>query len=187
MTLYTGSGCIPRHEYVFVDRAFLTAGAETGWERAVWFGLRAVRGRMWGLHVMLECGAVFRDLPPHAISWTDDEPGTPWEPQQAQLWDCYGEQFSTLVYDYLDGLDAVARIDGQDYEGAYLFTAAPLFDPYTRAPDQAKEFKFIRLENGRLTIQPTNRVLFRDKSFTDRDWPQWPANLRSDATIWQCE
>jgi len=33
------------------------------------------------------------------------------------------------------------------------------------SPDQDKTFFWIRLDNNRLTIQPTNRVVFRDSSF----------------------
>lgn len=191
MTLFTGSGSIPRHQYVFVDRSFLTNGQQSGWERAVWFGLHAVRGRTWGLQVMLESGAVFRELPPHAISWVDSwldgDAGMAWTPQHAQVWDCYGAQFSTLVYDYLDGLECLARVQHQDLPGEYLFTVVPLLDPFTHAPDQSKEFMFLRLDNGRLTIQPTNRVVFRDKSFVQADWPTWPTHLRSSAQVYQCE
>jgi hypothetical protein len=69
--------------------------------------------------------------------------------------------------------------------GTYLFTAVPLNDAYTRDPSQSKEFMFIQTEQGRLTIQPTNRVLFVDKSFTvDQGWP---TNLKTSDVIWYSE
>lgn len=179
MTLFTGSGSLPRHLYVKVDGAFL--GLDTS-QDAVWFGLHAHPGRAWGCTVMLESGAVYRNLPPHALVF--GHAMVPWTLRQAQLWDCYGDQFSLHAYDYLDGLSAVARIDGQDVPCAYLFTAIPIGDPYTDEPEQGKEFMFLRTAGGRLTIQPTNRVLFRDKSFTrDTGWPR----LRLSSAVWSCE
>jgi hypothetical protein len=43
---------------------------------------------------------------------------------------------------------------------------------------------FIKLENGRLTIQPTDRVLFHDLSFVT---PEWPTNLKTTTEIYSCE
>lgn len=160
--LYTASGSLPRHLYVFVDGRFM--GCD-GWHSAVWFGLHAHPGRMWGCTVMLECGAVYRNLPPHALAWTREPPE--WMPEQAQIWDCYGHNFSTHIYSYLDGLDAWARIDGKDVPCSYLFTAVPIGDAFTHEPEQEKEFMFLKTDHGRLTIQPTNRCRFIESSFTD--------------------
>jgi hypothetical protein len=167
--LFTASGSIPKHQYVYVDGQFV--GME-GRVSAVWFGLHAHPGRAWGCTVMLHSGAVYRNLPPNAIAFCEDAPE--WTIKQAQLWDCYGSQFSVLVYDFLDSLDAVARINGEDVLCEYLFTAVPVGDAYTSEPSQDKEFMFLQTRDGRLTIQPTNRVLFVDSSFTDKD-PVWPS------------
>jgi hypothetical protein len=68
--------------------------------------------------------------------------------------------------------------------GDYLFTVAPLNDGFSESPDQAKEFCFIRLDNGRLTIQPTNRVVFEDRSFTTGE----PVpKLKLQTETWSCE
>ena len=181
MTLYTASGSLPRHQYVRVEGSFV--GAD-GWLDAVWFGLHSHPGRAWGCTVMLECGAVYRNLPPHALAWGDDDP-PPWTIKQAQLWDCYGAQFSTHVYTYLDGLDAVAKICGEDVECGYLFTAIPVADAYTAEPSQEKEFMFLKTHAGRLTIQPTNRVRFIEASFTDAS-ATWPA-LEVTRQAYHCE
>jgi len=176
---------LPEHQYVWVDRSFIRRGG-TGFEKAVWFGLRAHFGRAWCCHVMLECGAVYRDLPPHALAFSDTPEA--WDVDQSQRWNVYGTGFSLLVYDYLRSADCIARLsDGQKVEGTYLFTAVPEGDAYSQSPDQAKEFMFIRLENGRLTIQPTNTVLFRDASFTRQpNWPapEWPKDLKPNYGIY---
>ena len=181
MTLFTASGSLPRHQYVSVSGAFLGYDADE-WLPAVWFGLHSHPGRAWGCTVLLECGAVYRDLPPHALAFCDDPP--PWTIKDAQTWDCYGSQFSLHIYDYLDGLDAIVRAADDELAADYLFTAIPVGDAYTHAPAQAKEFMFMRTQHGRLTIQPTNRVLFRDASFTTKlEWRK----LRRSETVYSCE
>ena len=181
MTLFTASGSLPRHHYVSVNGAFLGCDADE-WLPAVWFGLHSHPGRAWGCTVLLECGAVYRDLPPHALAFCSDPP--PWTIKDAQTWDCYGSQFSLHIYDYLDGLTAIVRAADAELGAEYMFTAIPVGDAYTHAPAQAKEFMFLRTHCGRLTIQPTNRVLFRDKSFTTV--PRW-LPLRRSESVYSCE
>jgi hypothetical protein len=181
MTLFTASGSLPRHQYVSVCGAFIGFGADE-WFPAVWFGLHSHPGRAWGCTVLLESGAVYRDLPPHALAFCSDP--DPWTIKDAQQWDCYSSQFSLHTYDYLDGLTAIVRAADAELGAEYLFTAIPVGDAYTHAPAQAKEFMFLRTDGGRLTIQPTNRVLFRDKSFTTV--PRW-LPLRRSESVYSCE
>lgn len=182
--IYSQSGQLPHHRYLFVDSGFVSKTPGTRIP-AVWFGLVSIPSRMWGCTVMLDCGAVYRCLPPHALAFSNDaEPD--WETQQAQRWDCYGSDFSTLEYTYLRGLQVEALVGkaNDHITGEYLFTAAPIGDGFSRHPGQAKEFMFIELENGRLTIQPTDRVLFHETSFAT---PRWPTDLKRLETIWSCE
>jgi hypothetical protein len=180
-----GSGSLPTHQYVCVDGSFI--GLKR-WEPAVWFGLHAHPARAWGCTVMLKSGAVYRNLPPNAIAWALPKPGQSyvkaWSLKHAQLWNCYGAEFSLHEYDYLSGLGVCVRVCGEDIKGEYLFTAIPLKDAYTAQPEQDKEFMFIKTENGRLTIQPTNRVKFIDPSFTvDTGWPKLTVSNR----VYNCE
>jgi hypothetical protein len=130
---------------------------------------------------MLECGAFYRGLPPHAIAFSATPDCTDWTLSQAQVWDCYGTDFALLIYDYLDGL----RVRIKDGEaGEYLFTAVPQGDAYTNDPSQGKEFMFIRTDHDRLAIVPTNDLLFEERSFTvDQGWPR----LKRSSDVWSCE
>ena len=133
---------------------------------------------------MLESGAVYRNIPPHAISFCEEN-STPWTIEQSQLWDCYGYHWSAVEYIYLKGLSCKAFVKEQGFIGTYLFTVAPVLDGFSAAPEQSKEFKFIELDNGRLTIQPTNKVLFIDKSFTDEKNKNLDLKLQKE--IYCCE
>lgn len=178
-------GELPRHLYVWVDTQF-THAKPIGFVPAVWFSLVSYHGRMWGCTVLLESGAIYRNLPPHALAF-DKAPEPVWTAQDAQTWDCYGEEFSTICYRYLDGLKVKARSNRREHLGEYLFTAAPIGDGFSANPEQAKEFTFAALDNGRLTIQPTNQVLFEERSFTRNADMKFPSDLRRQTDIYQCE
>ena len=183
--IYSGSGDLPKHIYCFVDSKFIRTDGK-GFEPCVWFAIRSWPGRTWGCHIMLECGAIYRDVPPHAISFKPDptEKEMLWSLYDAQRWNCYGTQFSTIEYTFLQGLSLETR----ENRGKYLFTAVPLNDGYTEAPEQAKEFVFCRLLNYRLAILPTNMVLFADKSFcTSNKRPVWPSDLKLANHKWSVE
>lgn len=132
---------------------------------------------------MLESGAIVRDLPLHALASTDAP--APWRLDQAQHWDCYGLSFSLHAYSFLGGLEARARCADGEERGDYLFSAIPIGDAYTAEPGQAKEFVFLALHNGRFAAQPTNRVLFEERSWTEPG--EWPTDIRRQETIWACE
>lgn len=192
--MYHSSGELPIHEYVWVDSSFLSHDYEVGehFQPAIWFGLNSKPGRMWGCHVLLECGAVYRNLPLHALASCSNPKQREWSPQDSQLWDCYGERFSTIAYTSLKGLKAQAKIRSGEYEdGEYLFTAIPIGDSYSAYPEQEKEFKFIRLNNGRYTTRPTNYCIFKDSSFTvdenGKEGFHWPKKIRVSDTVWTCE
>lgn len=181
MTIYTGSGDLPRHLYVFVDSAFIRREGK-GYEPTVWFGLTAKYGEMWGANLMLECGAIYRNVPLHALAFQPD-PEPVWREADAQAWDCYGAQFSLLEYRYLTNLDAEIRKPVK-LVGTYLFTAIPMFDGFTRDPGQSKEFMFLKLENGRLTCKPTDMLIWHDKSFCTT---VWPTDLKRQMETYHCE
>lgn len=178
--IYSGAGPLPRHRYCFVEPN--TFGNED-WLRVAWFGLVSHPGRTWGCHVMLECGAVYRNVPLHRLSHKTTD--TLWSTDQAQTWDCYGHDFSVVEYPFLEAVPVIARLrSGEKIEGRYLFTAIPMLDGFSLEPEQSKEFYFIALENGRFTAQPTNHVLVKDKSFvTNVEWPR----LRRQTDTWSVD
>ena len=193
MSLCTGSGSLPKHVYCQVDSRFVRTGADVGSQKSepcVWFGLQSYPGRAWGCHVMLECGAVVRSLPLHALRWKcggEAREGFAWNARDAQEWDCYGLQFSLHEYSYLSGLEARVKLRrGGILRGEYMFTAVPVNDAYTAEPAQSKEFMFLMMENGRFAAMPTNRVLFIDASFTSGDL-SWPADIKLQEECWSAE
>ena len=184
--MHTLIGPLPRHLYVSVDTTFTHQQIQPfRFAPAVWFGLTSTPGRMWGCTVLLESGAVYRNLPPHALAFSV-HPDEEWTAQDAQTWDCYSPDFTVVEYPYLAGLRCLAKTGTTTSEGRYLFSVAPIGDGFSAQPDQAKEFHFIQLENARLTVQPTDRVVYEEKSFTSGPLA-FPHGLRAQTEVYRCE
>jgi hypothetical protein len=178
-------GQLPHHQYVQVDTAFTHKAPEVSSTPAIWFGLVSYPGRAWGCTVLLESGAVYRNLPLHALAHTQDGLDIPWEAREAQHWDCYGSGFTTLCYDTLRGLECTAKTADVQRQGEYVCTIAPVGDAYSAVPSQSKELVLVALTNGRYTLQPTDRVVFRDMSFTVGDG--FPRGLRRQDETYSAE
>jgi hypothetical protein len=76
------------------------------------------------------------------------------------------------------------KINDVILSGEYLFNVTHVNDGWSDTPEQDKDFYFIKLDNGRLTIQPTNRITFRDASFIVND--NLP-RLKLHDTVYSCE
>tara|TARA_R110000751_G_scaffold13143_2_gene44445 strand:- start:1544 stop:2104 length:561 start_codon:yes stop_codon:yes gene_type:complete len=164
--IYSQTGDLLHHIYCFVDME-VTRKDKRGFEPCVMFAINSTHGRLWGCNVLLECGAIYRNVPVHKIAFYEELPA-PWTEQQAQIWDCYGPTFSILEFTYLHGVEIETRAGDI---GEYLFTVVPIGDGFSRAPDQAKEFTWIKLNNGRLAVLPTDHILVHEVSFTKTEWP----------------
>jgi len=177
-------GDLPRHHYVYVDKAFLSAGEVDGWIKASWFGLVSVPNRAWGATVLLENGAVYTPLPLHALSFKRDT--VPWEVDQSQRWDCFGVDFATVEYAQLAEREMHVYVrPGEWHDAVYLFTAQHYGDAYSLTPSQTKQYHFARLDNGRIASLPTNCCVFHDPAFTVvGEKPTW---LRVNEHVYACE
>ena len=149
-----------------------------------------MRGRVWGCTVLLKSGSVLRNIPVHALAFRKD-PEPAWTPKDAQAWDCYGETFSTIRYEYLADLEVMARCnihgDEKMLPGRYLFTCAPVGDGFSPYPEQAKEFSWVALHNGRLCVLPTNHLVFAEQSHTNNWSMKFPTDLKRQYEIYRCE
>jgi hypothetical protein len=170
------------HQYCFVDSTF-THRVPTGFVPAVWFLLHTVPGRMFGATLLLESGAMYRDVPLHALAH-EANPAPDWCPSNAQRWDAYSDHVQVLRVPYLDGLRCSARVgdaSSRPLEGRYLFSVQPLHDDYSREPSQDKTMTVLALDNGRYTCQPTDRVLVHDPSWTTHSGAWHTGLKRADA------
>jgi hypothetical protein len=187
---YYRIGQLPKHLYLYVDTHF-THKESIGYQPCIWFGLVSYPSRAWGANLLLESGAIYRNVPLHALSYIKE--ANPWSLEKAQLYNCYSDQFTILEYDYLSGMKCAVKITNNALcpmlIGHYLFTVAPLHDGFSDEPEQNKELKFIALENGRITVQPTNYLKFEDVSFTSKikDDVTLPKGLKCQKEIYRAD
>ena len=154
---------IPELKVVWVDTRF-THEKPIGFQEALWVQTTATPDRAWGITVVFRKGGMmYRNLPPHAISFGNQT--LPWTLNKAQLWNCYGYQYEHMVCEHLSDSQVEVMIYDDLFSGEYLFQTSFIGDSYSLQPEQDKTFIWVKLENNRLTIQPTNRVTFRDSSF----------------------
>jgi hypothetical protein len=179
---YTKIGALPTHRYIWIDSEY-THAEPCGLVEAMWVGLTAIPGRAWGINVILrDGGALYRNIPPHAVAFSLE--ALPyWDIKDAQLWDCYSYGFTVLQNPILRGLEVSVKVKDSVLYGEYLFSVTHLHDGWSDSPDQDKEFIFVQLDYGRLTIQPTNRVRFIDRSYVTDTLPK----LKLQTEIYSCE
>jgi hypothetical protein len=178
----TKIGALPTHRYIWVDSKY-THQNPVGPVEAMWVGLTSIPARTWGINVILrEGGALYRNIPPNAVRFKEEAKKN-WRIEESQLWNCYSYNFTILENPILRGLSVTAKVNQNILKGTYLFSATHLNDGWSDSPEQDKEFIFIQLTNGRLTIQPTNRVAFIDHSYILPTLPK----LKLQDTIYSCE
>ena len=179
---------LTRHLYVHADKAAMSQGQEQGWEPCAWIGLNAVPHRAWGCTVLLQCGALYRNLPLSALAVGEIGFEQKWKTADAQRWDCFGINFTTLIYPALEELDVSVWLPTRQHwmGGSYLFTAEFYGDSYSMEPSQTKAHHFIELSNGRIGCYPGNNILWHEISFT-RVSCQKPAWLKVQTDVHACE
>jgi hypothetical protein len=183
---YYRIGQLQKHLYLYVDTNF-THKEPVGFIPCAWFGLVSYPSRSWGCNLLLENGAIYRNVPISALSFTPN--AEPWSLEQAQAYNCYSDSFTVIEYTFLSGLKCAVKIDSKALIGHYLFTVAPTHDGFSHEPEQNKELLFIRLNNGRLTVQPTNHIKIEDVSFTEKfnGDLSLPKGLKGQKEIYQAD
>jgi hypothetical protein len=156
-----------------------------GFQDVIVFGAQSVAGRALTFHIMTDEGAVRSRVPIHMLAWKEDAPKKPLD--HLQLWDCFGYEVTVTPYDYLlqSRVSAIFK-DGSKEWGNYLMTFDWYSNPYSEEPTQYKAAHLIKLDDGNFTLQPNNRLMWRDMSFVTRPFPQKP-DWKIDNKDWFCE
>jgi hypothetical protein len=171
---------LPTHLYGYVEASFL-GGSPGTYEPAILFGLTVPRARAVGLSVMLECGAVYREVPPHAWAFVDGADLLTLS--EAQAWDCFGGEAQIVEYAYLR--DIPVYVEPLKQWGLYTLTVEFGENGYSLEPTQSKCLHMIRLDSGAMTLQPNNFLRWYDASFTDSTRStSW---LRTQSHTWSAE
>lgn len=140
------------------------------------FGMCTIPAQAPLFHFVMEDGGLWWRMPIHAFSWKEDAEEQPLD--ELVLWDSFSYHVSVTQYPYLKNRNVTFTSRRRvKYGGKYLFTldwAAStdsgdtdfLFSEY---PSQHKCGHFIAMDNGNFAIQPNNRLILHDPSYTIKE------------------
>ena len=139
---------------------------------------------------MTRHGAHYRNVPIHALTTQDGEPGRLLS--QVQLWDCFSSRPVVHAFDYLRDHQARCLMRGSEEIGTYLFTVDWLPDDavhtgFVLQPDQNKCAHVLELESGNLVALPTNRIIWLDGYFIGKKPDPKSQRYRTQEDVYQAE
>jgi len=133
-------------------------------DKVLVFGAQSCAGYAMTFHVMTDYGIVRSRVPIHMLCWKPEAPLMPLD--HLQLWDCFHENVSTVEYDAL--FDCRAKVvlkDKTEHWGDYKMTFDWYRNAYSQEPSQYKCLHMIALDNGNYTLQPNNRIFWKNKGY----------------------
>lgn len=176
---------IPHFYAKIRNEHFYQHDGRDGMTDVIVFGAQSVAGRALTFHVMTEEGAMRSRVPVHMLAWKDDTSPLPLD--YLQLWDCFGNDISCTVFEYLDQMRVKTVFkDGSSGWGSYMMTFDWYSNPSSNEPTQYKCAHMIKLDNGNFALQPNNRLMWKDMSFTTKHFPDKP-DWKVDDKVWICE
>ena len=138
------------------------------------FGVASIPDRVPMFHFLMEDGGIWWRMPMNAFCWKQDAPVM--EIHDQILWNSFSPYIAVTVFDQLRGM----RMEYSDrnrkkHQGFYVMTfdwhwpeANTTNVGWSENPGQHKCGHLIKLDNGNFAIQPNNRVVLKDPSFTTK-------------------
>lgn len=154
-------------------------------DKVLVFGAQSCSGKALTFHVMTDYGIVRSRVPINMLCSSPEAKLMPLD--YLQLWDCFHENMSVVKYDTLNDCRAkVILKDGSANWGNYMMTFDWYRNGYSDEPTQYKSLHMIALDNGNYTLQPNNRIYWKNMSFVTKPFPTNPDFL-VDNKEWKCE
>jgi hypothetical protein len=156
------------------------------------FGMSSIPARTPLFHFLMEDGGIWWRMPISAFCWKNDAEHQ--DLDDIVLWDSFSYHPSATVFELLKNkkISFMTR-SKEKLLGDYLFTldwcsADPnsLDVGFSEAPGQHKCGHVIKLDNGNFAIQPNNRVLVNDPSFTSL-YPNLVVERKLNTRVWTTE
>jgi len=172
--------CYIRKEHLYQHKTHIGE-----YDKVLVFGAQSCSGKALTFHVMTDYGIVRSRVPIHMLCSKPDTKHLPLD--YLQLWDCFDENVSVVEYETL--FDCRAKVvlkDRTEHWGNYLMTFDWYRNSYSDEPSQYKSLHMIELDNGNFTLQPNNRIYWKNMSFVTKSFPKTPDFL-VDNKEWRCE
>ncbi len=138
--------------------------------------VKSVDGNCLMFTVILECGAMYSNLPIEAIycdRYGEINPESSFNTQQLQPYSCLDGNINIVEYSVARHSEMLVKIAGLDVAARYLFTIDYNGTDLADDPEQRKTHNIVCLISGQLAALPNNKCLFTNKSLTKVDgWPK---------------
>jgi hypothetical protein len=171
--------CLLRKEHLYQNKLY-----HGEYEKIAIFGAQSSSGKALLFTGMLDNGTIRSRIPIHMLCSKECQKQ---ELDLLQLWDCFSENATVTIYNFLKGARAkVIFKDKTHCWGNYMMTFDWYDNPYSNEPTQYKCLHMIQLDNGNFTLQPNNRIFWREMSFTTKQFPENP-DYKVDNKIYRCE
>lgn len=146
------------------------------------FAIQSITGKILTFHVMTDYGMLRSRVPVSEIFFkipVNDVPS-----HFKQLWDCFSENVSVIIYDYLmDKRCQVVLKDGTKVWATYLMTVDWYKNGYSDEPSDYKCGHLLVADDGYLMCQPNNRIFWRDSNFVTKEFPIELKQLKVDTHL----
>jgi hypothetical protein len=155
--------------------------------------VRCMPGQAALFQVLLDNGVMRDKLPSHALLTEPELPNPDLPFHYLQIWNCFSYRFTLtqLSYVYDTNVDVYMK-DRQWHKGTYYATinwgSNDINTDITLAEDplEHKSHHIILLDNGKIALQPNNRVRWYEPSFVTKEFPSKPDYLVNN-TWFNCE
>jgi hypothetical protein len=147
------------------------------------FGIQSVPNKILTFHGMTDYGMLRSRIPLDKVYWREPVDGDI-EPNFKMLWDCFSENVSVIVWDYLkEKRCQVALRDRTRVWAKYLFTVDWYNNSYSDEPTDYKCGHVLAADAGYLMCQPNNRIYWKDSNWVTKGFPIPPKNMKVDTEL----
>jgi hypothetical protein len=146
------------------------------------FAIQSISGKILTFHIMTDYGMMRSRVPLSEIFLKEPDNDIPFHFKQ--LWDCFSENVSVIVYDYLyEKRCQVVLKDGSKIWATYLFTVDWYNNAYSDEPSDYKCGHVLVADDGYLLCQPNNRIFWKDSNWITIPFPIDPKQIKVDKEL----
>lgn len=134
------------------------------------FAIQSISGKILTFHIMTDYGMMRSRVPLSEIFLKEPTADIPFHFKQ--LWDCFSENVSVIIYNYLyEKRCQVVLKDGSKVWATYLFTVDWYNNAYSDEPSDYKCGHVLVADDGYLLCQPNNRIFWKDSNWITQSFP----------------
>lgn len=150
------------------------------------FGIQSVGGKILTFHVMTDYGMLRSRIPISEIFIKEPINDIPFHFKQ--LWDCFSENVTVTIYDYLvDKRCEVILKNKNRIWAKYLMTVDWFNNEYSNEPTDYKCGHVLIADDGYLLCQPNNRIFWRDSNWITNEFPLKLEQIKVDNDLLSVE